>query len=308
MSTPPAEATLSRVIAMIPWIAARPRASKDDIADRFRVSRAELDRDLALIMMIGVPPYSPGDYITVIDDGDTVELLFADHFKRPLQLSQSEGLALLASSRALLAVEGSDQVGSLATAVEKLERALGATAVAIEFGTPEHLRVIRSAATAGESIEVDYWSAGRDATTTRLIDPGPAFFALGKWYTDAYCHLRGEDRMFRVDRVRAVRPSGKYFEPDKCGAREPIFSPRPTDPRVTIETLTDVSWVTEAAAVESITELPGGRQQLVIAFGERAWLERLLVRLGATARVVNPPELHDLGPGAARRVLARYNS
>ena len=50
----------------------------------------------------------------------------AEYFERPLRLTPAEGLALLAAGRALLAVPGSDADGPLATALDKLDDALGA--------------------------------------------------------------------------------------------------------------------------------------------------------------------------------------
>ena len=83
---------------------------------------------------------------------------------------------------------------------------------------------MRHAAADGERIEIDYWSAGRDELTTRRIDPGPPFFALGEWYTDACCHRAGDNRMFRIDRIRAVRPTGETFEPAATTPRAPAPS------------------------------------------------------------------------------------
>ncbi len=95
------------------------------IARRFGISVSQLDDDLALVLMIGVPPYSPGDYLEVEEDDEGgVTIRLADYFRRPLQLTPAEGLALLAAGRALLAVPGSDPLGPLATALDKLEHAL----------------------------------------------------------------------------------------------------------------------------------------------------------------------------------------
>ncbi|MBM3674337.1 MAG: WYL domain-containing protein [Actinobacteria bacterium] len=308
MSRPEAEHQLQRVLAMIPWLASRPGVHKDEVAARFRITRDELERDLGLIMMVGVPPYTPGDYINVYAEGDTVELWLADYFTRPLQLSPSEGLALLAGGRALLAVEGSDPEGPLATALVKLEDALGMSEVVVEFGAPAELAELRRAASAGERVEIDYWSAGRDEVTTRRIDPGPPFFALGRWYSDAYCHLRDEQRMFRVDRIRALRATGERFDPDAAPVPEVLYAPRPGDPRVTLELPAGASWVAESFPAESVEDLPGGGQRVVVAVSEPAWLDRILLRVGTGARVVDPPELRAAGRLAALRVLARYRT
>ena len=306
MSRTDAPPQLERVLAMIPWLATHRDVRKAEIAERFRISVDQLDADLALIMMVGVPPYSPGDYINVTYDGDTVDLWLAPYFTAPLQLTAAEGLALLAGGRTLLAVPGSDPDGPLATAIAKLERALGVSEVVVELASPPYLDAVRDAAAEGRRIEIEYWSSGRDALTTRRIDPGPPFFALGEWYTDAYCWLREGPRMFRIDRIRGVTPTDKSFEPTRPTAGAAVYHPRPDDPRVTIELPRGASWVTESAPAESVEELPDGRQRIVVPVSEPAWLERILLQVGPQAVVVHPPEWRDTGRAAAERVRARY--
>jgi proteasome accessory factor C len=301
-----AESDLQRVLAMVPWLANHSGVTKAEIAARFDVPLDQLERDLGLIMMVGVPPYSPGDYINIDYEGDTVDVWFAPYFTRPLHLTAAEGLALLAAGRALLAVPGSDPAGPLATALDKLEAVLGVSQVVVELAQPDHLRAIQDAAEHGKRIEIDYWSAGRDELATREIEPGPPFFALGSWYTDAYDHLRGEPRMFRVDRVRGVRDTGATFEPVPAGPPEAVYHPRSDDPRVTLELPASASWIAESFTAESVEDLPSGGQRIVLAVSETAWLERLLLRAGPEARVVAPPELAGVGPTGAPRVLARY--
>ncbi len=104
---------IQRILALVPWIVAHPGSPKDEIAQRFGITVDQLDDDLALVLMIGVPPYSPGDYLDVDEDDDGgVTIRLADYFQRPLRLTPAEGLALLAAGRALLAVPGSDPEGS----------------------------------------------------------------------------------------------------------------------------------------------------------------------------------------------------
>ena len=303
-----AEDELTRVLALVPWIIANPGSTKPEIARRFGISVKQLENDLWLLMMVGVPPYSPGDYIEVDPESDTVEIRLADYFTRPLRLSPAEGLALLAAGRALLAVPGSDPTGPLATALDRLAHALEGVDVVVDFGEPTHLREVRDAALAGRSIEIDYWSAGRDHLTTRVIDPGPPFFAVGQWYTDAYCHERREDRMFRLDRIGALRPSDATFTPVFDDAEGPpaVFTPTDADAKVTLLLPPGASWVAESTPVDSVEDLDDGGQRVVLTVGATAWLERLLLQVGPGAQIVEPPELRDLPTRAARRVLARY--
>jgi proteasome accessory factor C len=303
-----AEADLQRVLAMVPWLAAHRGVRKDEVAARFGITREQLERDLGLIMMVGVPPYSPGDYISIDYEGDTIDVWLAPYFTRPLRLTAAEGLALLAAGRALLAVPGSDAQGPLATALDKLETALGVSEVVVEFGAPEHLRAVRDAAERGTRLEIEYWSAGRDAVTTRRIDPGPPFFALGEWYTDAFDHLRGEPRMFRVDRIREARATDETFAPVPAERPAAVYNPRADDARVTVELPPSASWVAESFPAERVEDRRDGGQQVVLAVSETAWLERVLLQAGPETRVVEPPDATGIAADAARRVRSRYQA
>ena len=306
MSRTDAPPQLERVLAMIPWLATHRDVPKQEVADRFGISRDELEGDLALIMMVGVPPYSPGDYINVAYDGDTVDLWLAPYFTRALQLTAGEGLALLAGGKALLAVDGSDPDGPLATALAKLQEALGVSEVNVELSTPEFLPTVRAAAAAGRRIEITYAAARRDEVSTRRIDPGPPFFALGEWYTDAFCSLRGEPRMFRIDRIRSLTPTDETFPPVRPDPGAAVFHPHDDDPRVTIELPRGASWVAESAPSESVEDLADGRQRVTVAVSDRSWLERILLQVGPEAKIVTPADWQTLGADAAARVRDRY--
>ena len=62
----------------------------------------------------------------------------------------------------------------------------------------------------------------------------------------------------------------------------------------------------ESYPVESVEDAPGGRLKVVLVANERAWLERLLLRLGPSAEVLEPAEVRAEAAEAARRLLVRY--
>jgi proteasome accessory factor C len=299
---------IQRILALVPWIVAHPDSPKSEIAARFGLTVDQLDDDLGLVLMIGVPPYSPGDYLDVEEDEDgNVSIRLADYFQRALRLTPAEGLALLAAGRALLAVPGSDPEGPLATALAKLQHALELPGLVVDVGEPGQLEAIRQAAGEHRRVEIEYWSAGRDQVTTRRIDPEVVFFATGEWYVGAYCHRARDERMFRVDRIRSVAPTAETFEPGATGFETgDVYTPRTDDTRVTLELAPAAAWVAEAYPTESVTERADGSLEIVLAVSERAWLERLLLRLGPDARAIAPAELEPLAADAAARILRRY--
>ena len=313
MRRPESATRLQRVLALVPWIAAHPGVTLDELAARFEIDVAELEADLELLPMCGLPPYTADRLIdlTVADDG-AVSVRLAEYFERPLRLTPAEGVALLAAGRALLAVPGSDPQGPLATGLAKLERAVGATGgLAVHVAGADHLQQLRDAVDDGTQIEIEYYSSARDEMTTRVVDPVRVFHALGAWYLAAWCHRAQGDRLFRIDRVRAVHPTGLVVEPAPAGDAEPddaalVYRASPEDPRVRLRLAREAAWVAESIPVEERRERRGGKTDVVLAISGPAFLERLLLSLGPAAVVLGPPEAKVAVARAAARVLARY--
>ncbi|MFA5884447.1 MAG: WYL domain-containing protein [Acidimicrobiia bacterium] len=310
---------LARVLAIVPYVLAHPGTTIGELAARFRVSQREIEQDLELLPMCGLPPYTADRLIDVwIADDGAVDIRLAEYFERPLRLTPAEGVALVAASRALLAVPGADAGGPLATAVDKLEAVVGVSGrLAIDVGNATHLTTIRDAIERHERVEIDYYSYARDEMTTRRVDPARVFHALGAWYLEAYCHRAEGDRLFRVDRVQAVRATGETFEPRPPGpaaGEEPadgnltglVYHPRPGDRRVTLRLAAATAWVADELPVDERHDEADGAVRVVLAVSEDAFLERLLLRLGPEAEVLDPPAAIDLRTAAAARLLLRY--
>ena len=57
---------------------------------------------------------------------------------------------------------------------------------------------------------------------------------------------------------------------------------------------------------EEVLDEPGGWSTVTMAISERAWLDRLLLRLGRAAEVISPAAERDAAVTAARSLLQRY--
>jgi proteasome accessory factor C len=302
---------LERMLVLVPWVLAHPGTTIRELAERFHVDEDELERELELLPMCGLPPYTADRLIDVwVGDDGAVQIRLAEYFERPLRLTPSEGVALLAAGRTLLAVPGADPSGPLAVALDKLEEVLGARGtVAVDVGGSSHLERLQRAVSGHEQLEIEYFSFARDEMTSRIIDPGRVFHAFGAWYLAAYCHRADGERLFRVDRVRGIRATGEHFTPSTAADDElgqTVYEPAPTDLRVTIRLEPDAAWVAESVPTESVTPRAKGRQDVVLAVSAPAFLERLLLGLGPSARVLAPSASRDLAARAAARLLARY--
>jgi predicted DNA-binding transcriptional regulator YafY len=312
MARPAADARLRRLLALVPWVVARDGPTLEEVCARFDLGSDELVADLDLVFLCGVHPFTPDSLIEVVIADGRVWIRYADYLERPLRLTPEEGLALVAAGAAALAVPGADPQGPLATGLAKLAAVLGVEpgdAVDVELGpAPEGVvEALRGAVAARRQIEIDYYAYGRDERSRRVVDPHTVFAAEGQWYLQAYCHLAENDRRFRIDRIRGLevldRPVARVPAEGTAPATS-VFEPRPGDPRVVLDLEAGARWVAEQYPLEALEELGGGRCRVTLAVSERAWLERLLLRLGPAVTAARGAD--GVTEGAAARVLARY--
>jgi proteasome accessory factor C len=308
---------LRRLLAILAWLAQVGEAPIDDVAARFDLSPEALVTELEMAACCGVPPYTPDQLMEIVVTDATVATWPGTALARPRRLSPTEGLALAASARALLAVPGSDDGGALSRALAKLDRALGGEEIAIEIPVPPHLALVRQAVDENRPLRVTYYSASSDKVTDREILPRRLFSSEGRWYVDALSGSPGEERRFRVDRIGAAEllatpPSSSAEGPPASDDRPTSvldsrpFVPGPDSRPVRLSIDPSAAWLLESVPSASPPRAVGDRVEVDLYVGGTAWLERLLLRLGPDARVIDPSELDQLGSGAAARILRRY--
>lgn len=318
MSRATAGERLRRLLAIVPWIVEHNGVALAEVAARFEVPEDELTRDLEVVLMVGLPPYTPDSLVEVVIEQGRVWIHYAPFFSRPLRLTPNQALTLLASAEALLSVPGTDPDGPLARGLGKLRASLGTgldTAVDVELGPAEAsvLDAVRRALAGDRELALTYYSYGRDAHSEREVTPWRLFAADGAWYLHAWCHRAGDDRIFRVDRVaRAEVLDRRRRRPPPDDDRDlATFQPQPGDPRITVDLDPSAAWVSEYYPAEAVETLPDGSSRVTLAVAALPWLDRLLLRLGPAVRVVGAQGLDDVAgrqAAAARRVLARYRS
>jgi proteasome accessory factor C len=178
--------------------------------------------------------------------------------------------------------------------------------VEIELGpvAEDLLGTLRGATGAHRQVEIDYYSFGRDDRALRVIDPYAVFSAGGQWYVSAWCHRVDDERVFRVDRIASATALDTSFAPPAKPPELATFKPGAGDPRVTLELEPSARWVAEQYPVEKVEEVDGGRLRVTLVASQPAWLERLLLRLGRRATVVDGDG--GVAATAARRLLRRY--
>ena len=317
---------MARLLGVVPWVVEQDGAHLDDIAARFDYPREQLLEDLEQrLFFVGVHPFTPDTLIEVrIIDG-IVDIQYADWFSQPMRLAPDEATRLLAAGRSVLDMmkasgrgpsDDEDEAAPLVRALAKLRLSLGsegadsADYIEVCLGhAPSHtLHGLRRAISGRRQIEIEYYSQGRDAMTSRVVDPARLFSHDGAWYLSGWCHRASAERIFRVDRIRTLTVLDSDTEVDLPAGPSPTLSIGSVDRTVTVRLAPEAAWAADYYPVQDRTEHPGGTVDAVFAVASESWLARLLVQLGPQAALVDSHEDidSDLRATAAARILARY--
>jgi proteasome accessory factor C len=316
-----AQSQVERMLALVPYLRERDGIAVDDVARDFGVKPAQIVKDLNVLWFCGLPNSVTGDMIDIdmeaLEGEGVVKLANADYLTRPLRLAPHEALALLVALRALRSVSRPGERDAVDRAIKKLEAASGDVserAASVELHLDPVDATIREAVEEAlreeKQLDLTYYVPGRDETTERVVDPMRLIFSEGHSYLEGWCHRAGETRMFRLDRMRRAvlldTPSAPPQDARVTDLSQGLFQPDPDDPDAILDLAPPARWVAEYYPIEEAEERPDASLRIRLKFSDREWLQRLVLRLGGHATLVEPDELADAVRHRAQQALAQY--
>jgi proteasome accessory factor C len=302
---------VARLLALVPYIQSRREVELEQAAADFGVSQAQIVKDLNVLWFCGMPGLGMGDLIDVdmdaLEGEGVIRLSNAEYLSRPLRLDSSEASALIVALRALREGSDDDVRPIVDRTLNKLEAAAGdgaALAARVDIRMPERAGVVNElrerlgrAVDEQHQVRLDYYVPARDESTERVVDPLRVVTADGHTYLEAYCHLAEDQRLFRLDRISRAEvldtPVDEHTDLEPRDLADGIFQPSGSDLLVTLRLTPTAQWVAEYYPVEETRPARGGGLTVTMRVGDPAWLTRLMLRLGASAELLDPPELAD---------------
>ena len=212
-----AEERLQRLLVMLPWLMEVGEAPLAEVARRFDMTEADVEKNLELVAMCGLPPFVD-EMIDVFVDEGIVYVGVPRLFTRPLRLTSPEAFALLAAGRAAMELPGADRAGPLGRGLVRLEAALDqvgletsdvTAGVVFDLDRPPLSDDLVELTAQGAEATISYYSPDRDELTTRIIVPRHVFVDGGRWYVVADDARSGARRTFRIDRIEQLSPTGR---------------------------------------------------------------------------------------------------
>jgi proteasome accessory factor C len=308
------EQRLPRLLAMVPYFLARPGIATADAAADFGITEKQLRRDLELLWMCGLPGHGPGDLIDLSFEGDTVSVIFDAGISRPLRLTNSEALALVVALRTLAETPGIADGDAVQRALAKVEQAAGGTVndstVTIELDEDtRRLPVLQQALDDGRALLLRYYTASRDETTERIVDPLRIFEADGRTYLEAWCRSAEGMRIFRLDRIEHAQKLDEPAQPPPDAQlrdlSEGVYQPASGHLLATLRLDPAYFWVADYYATEDIADVHG-RLEVNLRVADPAWVRALVLGSAGQVEVLSPDWLAQSIRSDAQAALDRY--
>lgn len=206
-------------------IQARKCVPIQDFLDELEISKATFKRDLEYLRdrmnaSIVFDRAEGGYRFDKPNAGEKIEL-------PGLWFSEKEATALVLMQHLL---DNLDQGGLISThidpLVEIIDGILGQSEVSAEelrkrikvFGMSarknslENFEEVGNALLKRQRLQIEYYSKGKDETTSREVSPQRLIFYRDNWYLDGYCHLRKGLRSFALDGVKKAELLNKKAE------------------------------------------------------------------------------------------------
>jgi proteasome accessory factor C len=309
---------MPRLLALVPYLLARPGINIDEAAQDFHVTPKQLRKDLELLWMCGLPGYGPGDLIDLSFEGETITVTHDAGMSRPLRLTGAEATALLVALRALAETPGVIDADAVHRTIAKIESAAGQaqpSGVVVGAGvregkkTAETRETVRGALQAGRALHMKYYTASRDSVSERTVDPMRLLIVQSVGYLEAWCRRVEAVRLFRLDRIDELtvldEPAAPPAHAEPTDLSDGIFATRPDQPEAELVLEPDARWVAEYYPCEELDELDGGRLRIRMRYGDESWMVRLVLGLGGDATVEKPDILATAIRRRAADALAR---
>jgi predicted DNA-binding transcriptional regulator YafY len=296
-------------------------------------------------LMDAIPPDYSRHARTVRRDLESLELLFPIFTERidgvtrwrftdgyrnlpALSFSPSELMALVFSRDLLKPLEGTEIQMSLDAAFNKAAAILPPEGLehvhqmqhyfSVRLGPHKNYRehkktidLLSRALAQKRSVQMRYYSASRDATGRREVDPYRLWYAAGALYLVGYCHHRKDVRLFAIDRIRSLAitdhpcqmPLG--FDLDSyVNEALVVMRGKPLDVELLFDRKT-AAWAKDRIwhPSQQLKQLKGGRLQMTLRVSDTRELLGWILSFGAGVQVVSPPSLREKVKEEAAKVL-----
>jgi proteasome accessory factor C len=297
----------ARALDLVPYLLEHQGISIPELAEAFGVSEKQINDDLVLIHMCGLPGYTPLELIDMYYEDGYVTVSDPQSFKKPRSMNKIEMTSLLVSLDLLKSLRTDDvakEIEALKLKLQENMRFENPFVVVQNVENTEMVETIERAIAKSTLLRIDYASGTKDKTSVREILPIEIYVANGSTYLNAWCQSSKGDRTFRLDRILSY----EIIEGSVSNqTRERNVEPFDSSPIELLVSKAARNFIEDNRAIIGQIE-EGERLRIELNPIDREWLVRTILGFGGQIEVSKPKELALEVESRAREIKESYGS
>lgn len=218
---------LTRLTGILTQLQTKRLITSTSLAEKFKVSVRTIYRDIKTLEMAGVP---------ILAENGRGYYLMEGYRIPPIMFSENESNALITVEQLVLKNKDTSLIKEYVEAINKvkavllystkqkvelLSKRIAISPALSETSTSNSLSLIQKALTDFIVLNITYHSEYKNEKTERTIEPFALYYSLKEsWALIAFCRVRKNYRMFRLDRILKIKQTELYFKPHKMTLQE----------------------------------------------------------------------------------------
>lgn len=292
-----------RTMDLIPYILENPGISIGKLAKQFSVSEKQVESDLQLIFMCGLPGYTPYELIDLIFEDGVVSIIDPQVLDKPRRFTKSELVVIILGLQLLSELSASDatRLGKLQLLSNKIMKLGGSNSVVIAPSSSKspYVEVITRAITDKKSLTIQYQSLVKDEISVRSIIPHSLFLMNGNLYLSALDLKAKSDRTFKVELIK------------DCEIGNEISNEAVTQDSSALVVVLDVqrayrNFIERNSSIITAVEEQKNSFRVHLKLNNLEWLKRSILSNSPGIKVISPPSLAQEVAELAASLLASY--
>jgi proteasome accessory factor C len=292
-----------RTMDLIPYILENPGVSIVKLAKQFSVTEKQIESDLQLVFMCGLPGYTPYELIDLIFEDGVVSIIDPQVLDKPRRFTKSELVVIALGLQLLSELSSSDstRLSKIKSLSNKITQLGGSNSVifAPSSSKSPFVELISKAIANKKSLNMQYQSLVKDEVSIRTIFPHNLYFINGNLYLSAMDLAAKADRVFKVELIKT------------CEVGNDISSEVVNENNSTLEVVLDVqktykNFIERNSSIITAIEEQKNSFRVHLKLSNLEWLKRSILSNSPGIKVISPSLLAQEVAALATSLLASY--
>ncbi|MEJ6626347.1 MAG: WYL domain-containing protein [Actinomycetes bacterium] len=295
----------ARALDLVPYLLEHQGISIAELAEVFGVTVKQINDDLILIHMCGLPGYTPLELIEMYYEDGYVTVSDPQSLKKPRSMNRSEITSLLVSLDLLKSIRSDAIAYEIEVLKLKLQKSFSFEnpyVVIADSKISDIVERLGAAIIKGNALKISYLSGGKDESSERVVLPLEIYQASNQTYLNAWCQTSRGDRTFRIDRILSCEAT----DGEAVNFSAPIEEAKTHSSNIELLVSRGARYFIEENRSIIESSVDGEVCKVKLHSVDVEWLIRTILGFGAQIEVTSPLDLSIEIKNRARAIRALY--